>query len=802
MTPASGGGLTPVELQTEPFRRSRPVLEAGQPEGHAPTLALPTPSAAQDKQREPDYENPEKCKALAERCLERARANTARKARDRQDLWNLKLYRGGEQQWDAWNPNTERFEQRGTDPEKGGIPAYVPRNTSNHFAHAIEGIASILDQTDPAKEFGPGSDDDADRAASEVAADAVPVLYEEMGYERDRAQIHLQIALTSGVAYSVYYDNDKKHGMSQIVAQQCLDCGEFAMPDELFQRDPEQPTCPACGSPNIQDAIDPQRGIPLAVPFPIGKLCARAHSSFEFSLPNGARTHDTARLPWVLTHARWPVEEIIAQWPKLKAHLTAQGSTSRTPGDLLNGAYADQLSGLVAPLGAARGADGSGGRPAGPIVFTLYHDPIEDDDFYFPDGLYLVLVDGELGHAGPLEFKDEQGRPFKNILIRQYRQAPGNAAGKPAGDDLDPLQVQRNIISSLHDLALMHYASPREYIPVTATLLDEPTGAPGERIRYRSTVPGEVPTTVEGKAPAMALAHRLEMIDAEFDKLSKLNAVLAGERPKGDPTLGEVSLLREQGQSMFRAPLDELCQFEIDLARLALRVASQTMWTERFYKIRGDNGAWEVKQFLGADLAGRVDIYIDKASAWPKSPLLDSLRLKEGFETGLLPTPAAADPEFAAQLASELNLARFKPTLDKDRKQIGRELELWKTATDPAQIPPPDPLIWNVPLHLALKKAWLKTEEAEAAQVERPEVYKAMRIQLEQLQGIVAAAQAAQAAAAAGVAPGGPAGDPLDELTRRGVLKPTGQQGTGVGDLVDKGVLRPAPSSGKATTTH
>jgi hypothetical protein len=32
---------------------------------------------------------------------------------------------------------------------------------------------------------------------------------------------------------------------------------------------------------------------------------------------------------------------------------------------------------------------------------------------------------------GPLPFKDDDGRAFKNVLLRQFATAPGSAWGKP-----------------------------------------------------------------------------------------------------------------------------------------------------------------------------------------------------------------------------------------------------------------------------------------------------------------------------------------------------------------------------------
>jgi hypothetical protein len=739
---------------------------------NAPVEAQAEPGTEQDQAKFQDAAN-----ALFERVLTRARNNRARKARDRQDWQNCLMYRGGASQWSIWDG--DRYVERGTDPATGGIPAYVPRCTSNVFANKIDGIAAILDQSDPAKECGPGTDDDADRAAADVSEQAIPVLFEEMRYEQDRPAIHKLAALTDAVGYIVYYDNDARHGMESIPMYQCVQCQEF---EEAAEASPERDeaslsTCKACGG-MLQPAMDPRTGAVIGLEYPKGKLCGELVPSFELSRPSGARTADTTRLPWTLTHTRMQREDIIRAWPEAKKILEDSDGVSSGRSSDVGQHYADALVGLVAPAGNTTESE------SGHVVYRLWHDPIDDGEHQFPGGLFAVRVDDELVHAGPLPFKDEEGRPFKNILIRQFAQAPGTGFAKPPADDMAPLQTQRNIVESLIDLSLMNFAAPKEYVPLSVTFENEPTGAPGERVFYKTTNPGDRPSIAEGRSPAAGLYQRLEGIDKKFDEISKLNAVMQGERPAGDPTLGEIQVLQERGMAAFEAPISGLVQFETDLARMTLRIARQTMWSERFIKIRGENGGWEVKKFLGSDLAGRVDVYIERASAWPKSQLMQMLRIKEGVSLGIL--NPAEDPELQIKLLSELNLSRLKPTLDADRKQIARELDRWKDAMSPEEIAPPDALTQNLKLHEAQKVAWLKTEEAETAAVERPEVYQAMRQHIEQIRLMLNPP-------AAPVAPAG--ADPLGALLQSGAIKPAGAATAGrdpVNDLVAAGAITPA----------
>jgi hypothetical protein len=189
-----------------------------------------------------------------------------------------------------------------------------------------------------------------------------------------------------------------------------------------------------------------------------------------------------------------------------------------------------------------------------------------------------------------------------------------------------PLQISYNLVDSLIQLILMHHAAPTVYIPLSVTLENEPSGRPGEHIYYRSMVPGDKPQTEQGVSPTEGLFKYLEWITAKFEDISKLNSVLAGARPEGDPTLGEVQILQERGMAAFKEPFDELVSFESDLSRMLMWIAKQSAWSERFRQVHGDNGEWDIRKFTAADLDGKVDVQIEKSSAWPKSHLMKMLR--------------------------------------------------------------------------------------------------------------------------------------------------------------------------------
>jgi hypothetical protein len=775
-------------------------------QGEGPETAAATPQLADasssrvSKPQQIDYDGAGK--RLMDACVQDASNNTARLDRDKSDWLNLLFDRGGpDNQYVIWDAGTNRWVTRGTDPKKGGLPEWMPRPVTNLMANKCDGVAAILNQSDPSKLCKPNTDDDEDLATAEVAENAIPVLLDEIDYDGLKPIINRQITLTDKVAIIVHYDNDEKHGTADIQGLQCLDClGSGAdeavfLPQDLPEDAPDE--CPNCGGP-LEPAVNPQTGMPIGTTMPIGKMCASFHPGFAFSLPRSAKSHRADKNPWVLFHDRYAWEEASREFPEAADKLKDKGGWK---GNALQRQYADAMSKLTGPRTTRENA-GSDGKADGPVLYRLYHDPIDDGEYYFPEGFYGVMLNGELIHKGPLEYQQRlhtgEKRPFKNVIIRTFRATPGSPYGKPPADDLVPLQYSRNLLEALLLAILLHNASPRTFLPLSVTLEKPITGTPGETIPYRSTTPGEVPTTAQGMNPPEGLYRWIEQIDAKFDELSKLNSVLQGERPAGDPTLGEIEILKERGESAFAEPLMEIVHFERTLCRMLLWIAQDTLWHERLRQVQGDNAGWEISKFSAADLTGNVDVQIEQATAWPKSAAAEKKALAELLSLGVFQL-MQVNPELAVKILEKYNALDLLPSTDIDRRQIRRELDRWKHAHVPDEIKPPDPVLQNLPMHLLHKLNFLKTEEYEELVAVNQPLAMAMRMHVQMIQQLLAqqaAAAAMQAAAAGGQGgtdtQGPPSGEALDAALQSGALAPANAGGVSLDHAVQAGALEPA----------
>lgn len=738
--------------------------------------------------------------ALLKRCQQDARNNPARQARDRADLLNLKINRGGkDNHWLVWDSTSSSYVTR---PESGeaGLPPWFFRATSNFFANKIDGISSILNQSQPAKNWYATRDDDKSRAAADVAELADPVLLDEIDYPHGlRPRLNKLVSLTNLAAVVLTYDTDPKWGMEGLQVLQCQSpaCQQFVEPKDAPN---EEDMCPDCGGP-LDLAFfppgHPQVGMPIEAEYPKGKLSAELLSSFEVSLPRSAAHAHEDYVPWLASHQRWATEDALSRWPKLKKKFDSKSASGGAKG--VDQAYADQMRNMSSPVAGTTSVAGTA-QGTGPVIWRLWHDPIDDDEFYFPQGVFLTALEGD---EDPLEFDklpftDDDDRPFKNVMVRQFAPSPGSAFGKPPGDDMAPLQEQLNLAQALAFLILMHHSSPRTFIPTTVTMLTQMSGVPGKDVPYRSMVPGDKPHTEPGVGFPEGLKWFLEFLITTFDTISKLNAVLMGTKPQGDHTLGEVEILQERGFAAFQEPLEQLVSFERRLSMKLLWMTRQCGWSERYSRLVGENGQWKLQAFTGADLEGHVTLDIDLATAWPKSSMLTNLRVAKAFELGIL---NPMDPEVAEEYLRLNDLLDFKESTDADRDQVARQLDTWKQATDPAQIEQPE-LWWRLDYHLYRKTQFLKTEEFEQARVERPEVAQAMVAHVLQLQ-MLSAPPAADPNADPNAEPAKGAGGALEGAVKSGALRPKGGPGAGgaLHAAVGSGAIRPG-GTGAAVQAH
>jgi hypothetical protein len=249
------------------------------------------------------------------------------------------------------------------------------------------------------------------------------------------------------------------------------DCRQIVHP--LDAPDPED-MCPECGSALdfAPDPRDPSGMTPLGTePYPKGRIDAELLTSFETSLPKSAAI--------ALEDAQSVDRHASALGDRGRGQPLARSSAAGSRGAQRRRQQVHR-AGVRRPDARAQRAGAARQRAerrrhvaySGPVIWRLWHDPIDDDEFYFPDGLFLTVLEGEdlMLDFGPAAVQGRRGPPVQERPDSAIRASPGSAWGKPPADDLVPLQKQLNLAQSLAFLILMHHASPRTFIPSTVTL--------------------------------------------------------------------------------------------------------------------------------------------------------------------------------------------------------------------------------------------------------------------------------------------------------------------------------------------
>jgi hypothetical protein len=226
----------------------------------------------------------------------------------------------------VWDNTAGTYVERPTSGE-GGIPKWFHRAVTNHFSVKTDGIASILNQSQPAKNWYATKDDDEprgrrrlrDRGPGAARRDRLPAQPAAAAEQARRAD-------QPRGASSSPTTTTRSGAWTRSPILQCANCQQFVHPMDAPN---EEDMCPDCGGSST-GRTHPQTGMPLGVAVSEGQAL---HAEFLSELRGVAaeerRVAHEDHLPWVCTHQRWSTEDAISRWPKLKALLDSR-STLKT----------------------------------------------------------------------------------------------------------------------------------------------------------------------------------------------------------------------------------------------------------------------------------------------------------------------------------------------------------------------------------------------------------------------------------------------------------------------------------------
>mgnify|MGYP001611751162 CR=1 FL=1 len=576
---------------------------------------------------------------------------------------NLLFYRG--HQWIRYDRVQGRFRPLTVRPN-------TPQPVTNFFSSTMDAVASVFARIEPKLNFRPATNDPEDRATADVATRGITVVEDEVSIRVHRQSLAAWVALTGGAWLETGYDPDPIHGLRLVPHEECLGCG---------QTQPYGPAqaCAACQGQLLIPAVGPD-GQPIGAEMPIGKMYTEVVSIFEMFF-------DAAQPQWskqrrYCRRKSVTLDQAKARWTDLADVLQADtmedgelsGADLATLGPSLDDGTPLRGLGLLSPS-----------QQQNDRVTEEWYSRLPDEQY--PEGLLAIRVNKvHIAHAGPLPYHrtgaDGRSTPFLNTVWFPQKLVPGTAWPKTVGDDLAPLQVRHNQIESMVMKILMTTSNP-VWLKPNGIDVSGLTGVPAQIISYNALGPSPAkPERISGQNLPAGLMHMQERLEAAFEEVASVYEILKGNRPEGVSAGIALQILQERALSKF-GPLFILWETAwAEWASQALEIYREYATEERLVRLQGRNGTWEVSKFLGADLAGRVDVIAEAGSSMPRSTLLDRAEVEQLVQMGIVDR---RDPEVQQEILKLYGRSNLTPGMALDTKNAIMENEAFESLAPAVQ---------------------------------------------------------------------------------------------------------------------
>ena len=533
------------------------------------------------------------------------------------------------------------------------LPSWFPKNQTNKYAVAVDGMKAVLEQARPSIIYSPGSSDEADIAAVAACESISSVIDTEVDQERLRSECAALISLTGNAFVTDGYDMSGMNGEKTVQSLSCMTCGETAQPHEM------EGTCPKCGGSQLMPAVG-KDGSPLNEKYPIGRMDSEVDAPFGILFDMQALHIDNS--PFLIKAKTYPIDELKAMFPDYAAGMGDGKPIGRT--GLF---YQQALSYAVGTMGLS-GSPSSGGGTQGArgTLYRLMRKPCKE----LPYGGEALVIDETVVWKGEASTKDDKGVPFYPVTHFGFKKVPGRVFYKTPADDLVSKQIQRNKIEALLQLGAERVSNPTWLLP-SGIGLENITGEPGEKLTYNGHI-GLKPERIQGADMPNSLYRWLQIIDEDFSDLAATYDVMLGKHPQGVDTLGGMQLLRDRGLARFQDALNSWGRGWVRVNRNRLMIWKQRVKDDRTLTVLGDNGKWEMQKFNAATLAGSIDCKAEEGSTQPKSKAYSQMMASQLMQAGLVDV---SDPLTRYSLLTTFDATDLGKALDTDVKDAIKERE-------------------------------------------------------------------------------------------------------------------------------
>jgi len=696
-------------------------------------------------------------------------------------------------QWHIWNTQQQRWT-----PEKH-IPRWRQRPETNWTFATFRTYVAKLTKQRPTFEVAPPSGDSNAREAARLSEAVLTHLWRKLhcsklmkrgiGWLFSTSQMFVLVSWDPEAGENVALTKPMLHPLSgDMVDCPCDEDGE-----------PITKKVPHPDNPNLDIEVPDEDAEPHIVAE--GEVEPRLVSPLSIRYNPDARDAEEA--------TEWYVGEM---WPKVTAAetfgLDVDAIQSHTDDELMQ--VEDQIHDAAASannmFGGWWGSDRRGQIGERVLVLRYYAKPSKD----YPEGRHWIQVGKQMTPDG------EVGLPYgfwPPLVMIEDVPIPGEPHGNALGKEVVTLNEQYNT----------HTGKIREH-QTTMAMGGKYRVSPNNKHVKLTTDPGQVVVDKDMPGGGVGIAQipleplpadvykERDRIIADLQIISGMSEVAMGSQPEGTPSGRALLAIQESSDSVLGPTLLAIEEGWEEIGRRMLVLARKFYTEERTMRIRGENGEWEIKSFLGADLGDSVDVRIQMGSMfpWSKSAKLDTVieLLNSPIGPGLVQNPdKSTNAQKLAKLLDVGGISAFQSDQDPDLVEINREHAEFE-AFDPAQGWKPDPItqvpgppaigFWqDMPKHFAEHCAFLKRDAARFEKWD-PIAQKAFLAHVLQTQQAIQ--QLVQSMSPPQPPPGGPGGPPGPIPPPPG---PGGQPGPGAGaPQVPPGAPTPPSATGVNNATN
>lgn len=535
------------------------------------------------------------------------------------------------------------------------LPSWFPKNSTNKFAVACDGMKAVLEQAKPAIIYSPGTNEENDVAAAAACESISSVIEDEVDQERLRSEAAALISLTGNAFVVDGYDMSPMNGEKTVQSIMCLTCGLTAQPFEF------EGSCPKCGGNQIMPAVG-KDGLPVEEKYPIGKMESEVMAPFGILFDMQCQYVENSE--FIVIARTYPIDHLKGMFPDFAAEM-GEGQPIGKTGLF----YQQSLAYAVGTMGlGSLTSTFSTGASQGPrgTLYRLIRKPCKD----LPYGGEALVVDETVVWKGETSTKDDKGVPFYPITHFGFKKSPGRVFYKTPADDLIQKQIQRNKIETLLQLGAERVSNPTWLLP-SGIGLENITGQPGEKLIYNGHL-NMKPERIQGADMPNSLYRWLQIIDEDFQELAATYDVLLGKHPQGVDTLGGMQLLRDRGLARFQDALNSWGRGWTQVSKHRLMIWKQRVKDDRTLSVLGDNGKWEMKKFNAATISGSIDCRAEEGSTQPKSKAYTQMMASQLLSAGIIDP---SDPLTRYKLLTIFDATDLGQGLDSDVKDAIKERE-------------------------------------------------------------------------------------------------------------------------------